>query len=65
MNPADLQLLVTREMPYGKYKGRPNADLPGVGADWAYSTGGACGALASATCRAERKPCVTLTNQPQ
>ncbi|HCN88716.1 MAG TPA: hypothetical protein DIT28_05990, partial [Oxalobacteraceae bacterium] len=29
MNPEHLQLLVSREMPYGKYKGRLVADLPG------------------------------------
>ena len=29
MNPEHLQLLLTREMPYGKYKGRVIADLPG------------------------------------
>ncbi|MBK9445593.1 MAG: DUF3820 family protein [Betaproteobacteria bacterium] len=34
MNPADLELLVTREMPYGKYKGRLIADLPGNYLNW-------------------------------
>lgn len=34
MNPEDLQLLVTREMPFGKYKGRLIADLPGVYLNW-------------------------------
>ena len=34
MNPEHLQLLVTREMPYGKYKGRPIADLPGHYLNW-------------------------------
>ncbi|WP_342616383.1 DUF3820 family protein [Rhodoferax sp. GW822-FHT02A01] len=34
MNPDDLQLLVTREMPYGKYKGRRIADLPGNYLTW-------------------------------
>ena len=29
MNPEDLQRLVTLSMPYGKYKGRLIADLPG------------------------------------
>ena len=28
MQPEDLQLLVTRTMPFGKYKGRLIADLP-------------------------------------
>lgn len=34
MNPEDLQLLVTRSMPYGKYKGRLIADLPGQYLNW-------------------------------
>ena len=34
MNPDHLQLLVTREMPYGKYKGRLIADLPGHYLGW-------------------------------
>lgn len=34
MNPEDLLLLVTREMPYGKYKGRLLADLPGHYLNW-------------------------------
>lgn len=34
MNPADLELLVTRTMPYGKYKGRLIADLPGNYLNW-------------------------------
>jgi uncharacterized protein (DUF3820 family) len=34
MNPEDLQLLVKREMPYGKYKGRRIADLPGNYLTW-------------------------------
>jgi uncharacterized protein (DUF3820 family) len=34
MNPEDLQLLVTRVMPYGKYKGRLIADLPGHYLNW-------------------------------
>lgn len=34
MNPQDLQLLITREMPYGKYKGRRIADLPGNYLAW-------------------------------
>ena len=34
MAPADLQLLVTRVMPYGKYKGRLIADLPGNYLNW-------------------------------
>ena len=34
MNPEDLQLLVTCEMPYGKYKGRRIADLPGNYLTW-------------------------------
>ena len=34
MTPEDLQLLVTRVMPYGKYKGRLIADLPGNYLHW-------------------------------
>ncbi len=34
MNPEDLQLLVTREMPFGKYQGRLLADLPGNYLTW-------------------------------
>ena len=34
MNPEALQLLVTRTMPYGKYKGRLIADLPGHYLNW-------------------------------
>lgn len=34
MQPEDLQLLVTREMPFGKYKGRVIADLPGHYLNW-------------------------------
>lgn len=34
MSPDDLQLLVTRTMPYGKYKGRLIADLPGNYLNW-------------------------------
>lgn len=34
MNPEDLQRLVTLKMPYGKYKGRLLADLPGNYLNW-------------------------------
>lgn len=34
MNPELLPLLVTRVMPYGKYKGRLIADLPGNYLNW-------------------------------
>jgi uncharacterized protein len=34
MTPQDLQLLVSRTMPYGKYKGRLIADLPGRYLNW-------------------------------
>ena len=34
MQPEDLQLLGTREMPFGKYKGRLIADLPGHYLNW-------------------------------
>ena len=34
MKPEDLERLLTGEMPYGKYKGRPIADLPGNYLNW-------------------------------
>jgi uncharacterized protein len=34
MNPDDLSCLVTFVMPYGKYKGRVIADLPGNYLNW-------------------------------
>ena len=34
MNPEHLQLLVSREMPFGKYKGRLIADLPAHYLGW-------------------------------
>ena len=34
MSPDQLQLLVTCEMPFGKYKGRILADLPGNYLNW-------------------------------
>jgi uncharacterized protein (DUF3820 family) len=34
MKPEDLELLVTREMPFGKHKGRIIADLPGNYLNW-------------------------------
>ena len=34
MEPEHLHLLLTREMPYGKYKGRKIADLPGHYLGW-------------------------------
>ncbi|WP_120994039.1 DUF3820 family protein [Stutzerimonas urumqiensis] len=34
MNPQDLERLVTLAMPYGKYKGRLLADLPGHYLGW-------------------------------
>jgi uncharacterized protein (DUF3820 family) len=34
MDTEQLQLLVTREMPFGKYKGRLIADLPGNYLNW-------------------------------
>ncbi|MDP2152287.1 MAG: DUF3820 family protein [Methylotenera sp.] len=34
MNPEDLQRLVTLAMPYGKYKGKLIADLPGNYLNW-------------------------------
>lgn len=34
METGDLELLVTREMPFGKHKGRLIADLPGNYLNW-------------------------------
>ncbi|MFC3683589.1 DUF3820 family protein [Hydrogenophaga luteola] len=34
MNPTELERLLTVEMPYGKYKGRVIADLPGYYLNW-------------------------------
>lgn len=34
MKPENLELLLTREMPFGKYKGRLIADLPGHYLNW-------------------------------
>ena len=34
MNPEDLEMLVTRSMPFGKFKGRLIADLPGNYLHW-------------------------------
>ncbi len=34
MSPEDLELLVTRTMPFGKHKGRVIADLPGNYLNW-------------------------------
>jgi uncharacterized protein (DUF3820 family) len=34
MTPEDLEKLVTREMPFGKYAGRLIADLPGSYLHW-------------------------------
>lgn len=34
MNPQDLQRLLTTKMPYGKYKDRYIADLPGQYLNW-------------------------------
>lgn len=39
MNHEHLELLVTRVMPYGKYKGRVIADLPGHYLNWFASQG--------------------------
>ena len=34
MRPDDLELLLVREMPFGKYQGRVIADLPGYYLNW-------------------------------
>ncbi|MEI8171156.1 MAG: DUF3820 family protein [Rhodoferax sp.] len=45
MQPEDLMLLVTREMPFGKYKGRIIADLPGNYLRWFAREGEAKGEI--------------------
>lgn len=45
MNPEHLQLLVSREMPYGKYKGRLIADLPAHYLGWFARAGFPAGEL--------------------
>lgn len=48
MNPEYLAMLVARDMPYGKYKGRKLADLPGHYLGWMARAGfpkGELGAL--------------------
>lgn len=47
MNHEHLQLLVTRVMPYGKYKGRLLADLPGNYLNWFAREGFPSGELGS------------------
>ena len=47
MNPELLQLLVSREMPYGKYKGRLLADLPAHYLGWFAHEGFPSGELGS------------------
>lgn len=47
MNPEKLKLLVTREMPYGKYQGRLLADLPGDYVNWFARKGFPAGELGS------------------
>lgn len=39
MNPEQLEALVTTPMPFGKYKGRLIADLPGHYLNWFCRTG--------------------------
>lgn len=39
MSPKDLELLVTREMPFGMHKGKIIADLPGNYLNWFARTG--------------------------
>ncbi len=45
MDHEALQLLVTRVMPYGKYKGRVIADLPGYYLNWFARAGFPAGEL--------------------
>ncbi|MBS3912475.1 MAG: DUF3820 family protein [Hydrogenophaga sp.] len=39
MKPEDLERLITVDMPFGKYKGTPIADLPGNYLNW-FARGG-------------------------
>ena len=39
MRPDDLELLLVREMPFGKYKGSVIANLPGYYLNWFARTG--------------------------
>ena len=39
MQPEDLQLLLVRQMPFGKHKGQVIADLPGNYLNWFASEG--------------------------
>lgn len=45
MNAEKLALLLTRDMPYGKYKGRKLADLPGHYLGWFARAGFPAGEL--------------------
>jgi hypothetical protein len=45
MNTDDLHKLVTRRMPFGKYEGRPIADLPGHYLNWFARAGFPAGEL--------------------
>ena len=59
MNPETLELLVTREMPFGKYKGRIIADLPGQYLNWFARQGfphGELGGLLASAIDPGRKP---------
>jgi uncharacterized protein (DUF3820 family) len=47
MTPEHLLLLLTREMPYGKYEGRKIADLPGHYLGWFAREGFPTGELGS------------------
>lgn len=47
MNPEHLQRLVTTVMPYGKYKGRLIADLPGPYLNWLARQGFSSGEIGS------------------
>jgi uncharacterized protein (DUF3820 family) len=52
MDSEQLQRLLTTEMPYGKYKGRPIADLPGNYLNWFAREGFPAGGYAMAVgCR--------------
>lgn len=50
MNPEDLERLVSQVMPYGKYKGRLIADLPGNYLNWFVRQGFPAGDIGRLLC---------------
>ncbi|CAH2802694.1 MAG: Uncharacterized protein YpeB [uncultured Paraburkholderia sp.] len=65
-NPEHLELLVTHTMPYGKYKGRLIADLPGHYLNWFASQGfppGEIGRLLALMHEIDHKQRVVVANR--